>query len=274
MKRVIGLLMVCFMLATTLVGSATSGGVNTAVTGNILIYHHLAEMVGIFDDFIAMIRVKYPNVIIEQELQKESSTLQVKYASGDDPDIVIGPQTQQYIELGKYKDLSKMPGIERLDKLCYDIVYDQKLGGIFKVPLCNRSGGLFYNKEIIEKLGLDAPKTWDEWVEDMKTIKAAMPEVVPYYMYNSAHPVAYVGFGTQMEEVGAVNLQWALNRNDSEILQFDKPGGYLETYAQRVVNLLNDGLIDAELAISGNDDILRFFDWGRDTGCCSGHDHG
>ena len=253
-KRVLAILLAA-CTALSFVPAFASEVVNADVTGDILIYHHLAEMVGIFDEFIADIRIKYPNITIEQELQKESSTLQVKYASGDDPDIVIGPQTQQYIELGKYQDLSQMPGIDRLDKLCYDIVYDPNLDGIYKVPLCNRSGGLFYNKEIIEELGLDAPTTWDEWVEDMKTIKAAMPDVVPYYIYNNAHALAYVGFGTQMLEVGPVELQWAMNRNDSEILQFDKPGGYVETFAQRLMDLLEANLIDSELAIVGNDDM-------------------
>jgi raffinose/stachyose/melibiose transport system substrate-binding protein len=232
-----------------------SANTNTDITGNILLYHHLAEMVPIFDQFIADARAKYPNLKIDQELQRESSTLQVKYASGDDPDFVIGPQTQQYIEQGKYQNLANMPGIENLNKLCYDIVYDPNLNGIFKVPLCNRSGGLFYNREIIKELGLDMPKTWGDWVDDMKAIKKAHPDVTPYYYYRSAHPLAYVATGMQMVEVGAANLQWAMNRNDTAILQFDKPGGYIETWAQRIVGLVNDGLIDPELAISGNDDM-------------------
>jgi raffinose/stachyose/melibiose transport system substrate-binding protein len=234
----------------------SKGNANVDITGNILLYHHLAEMVPIFDEFIADVRVKYPNLKIDQELQRESSTLQVKYASGDDPDFVIGPQTQQYIEQGKYQNLANMPGIENLEKLCYDIVYDPDLNGIYRVPLCNRAGGLFYNKEIINQMGLDAPKTWSEWVEDMKAIKKAMPDVTPYGYNRSHHPLIYTAVGNQMVEVGSAKLHWAMQHNDTAVLQFDKPGGYIETWAQRVVGLVNDGLIDPELALSGNDDMV------------------
>ncbi|MDR1531989.1 MAG: extracellular solute-binding protein, partial [Clostridiales bacterium] len=115
----------------------------------LLFYHHMAEMTEYLTDFCDDMTEKYPNIKIEQETQKDTATLQVKYAAGDDPDLVLGPQTQQYYDQGKYLDLTDEYAeiISQLDPDLMDVITDAKTGKIFRIPQCINTFGIFYNKD-------------------------------------------------------------------------------------------------------------------------------
>jgi multiple sugar transport system substrate-binding protein len=47
--------------------------------------------------------------------------------------------------------------------------------GLYGLPQDSGPMALFYNKEVFDKYGLDVPKTWDEYVDAAKKLKAADP---------------------------------------------------------------------------------------------------
>lgn len=59
-------------------------------------------------------------------------------------------------------------------------------GRVYGVPYNTDTRGLWYNKVLFEEAGFDAeswaPATWEELIEDLKTIKEAHPDVVPLWL--------------------------------------------------------------------------------------------
>lgn len=219
-----------------------------------LVYHRNSEMVDFWDDFCKKVNEKYPNIYLEQELQKEESTLQVKYASGDDPEILCGPATQQYIDMGKYGDFSEhQEWIERIDPALIPAVTDAKTGKIYRLPMCRGIIGIYYNKDVFEELGLDVAQTWDEFIENLKTIKEKKPDMLPLYCFdgNYGHQVLNWGFEPIQTNEGALETIKAIAYNDQSVLDFAGENSYIKKYAEHFQILQKEGLIDDEIAITG-----------------------
>ena len=56
---------------------------------------------------------------------------------------------------------------------------DVKSGKNYFVPMCMGAVGLFYNKDVFEELGLKDAETWDELMDNLRTIQEKKPEMVP-----------------------------------------------------------------------------------------------
>lgn len=223
----------------------------------LLLYHRMGEMTDWFTDFCDYINEKYPNIHIEQETQKDESTLQVKYAAGDDPEILVGPATQQYIDMGKYNSFDNFPELmEKIKPAAKNPVTNVADGKVYRMPLCENTFGLFYNAKMFEELGLSEPKTWDEFVTVLETVKEAKPDVIPLYCFggNYGHQIMYWAFGPLEWDYGAQGVLEAIAENDSDVLQFDKEGSYIEQYASRLLELQEKGLFDNDIAITGTPD--------------------
>lgn len=220
----------------------------------LLVYHRMSEMVDFWDDFAEKVNERYPNIHLEQELQKEESTLQVKYASGDDPDILCGPATQQYIDMGKYGDFSDhQEWIDRLDPELISAVTDAKTGGIYRMPLCRGIIGIYYNKDIFEELGLDVALTWDDFVENLRIIKEKKPDINPIYFFsdNYGHHILNWVMEPIQTEYSTLETVKAIAYNDQDVLNFGGENSYVKQYADRLLALEEEGLFDSELAITG-----------------------
>jgi multiple sugar transport system substrate-binding protein len=58
-------------------------------------------------------------------------------------------------------------------------------GKTYGVPFCTDTRGLWYNKDLFKKAGLDenwSPKTWDDVLSTARTLKKKLPDVVPFWM--------------------------------------------------------------------------------------------
>jgi multiple sugar transport system substrate-binding protein len=61
-------------------------------------------------------------------------------------------------------------------------------GKIYGVPFSTDVRGLYYNKVLFEQAGLPVPwepKTWDDILTASRTIKAQLPDVIPFWMNSS-----------------------------------------------------------------------------------------
>lgn len=245
----IALLLVMMMTVWTVSASLADDPVK------ILIYHAMPEVTEFLENFAAEFNKNNPDIIVEIETQKDSSTLQVKYAAGEDPDILIGSiVSQQYMDQGKYKDLSGYTKwTDRMDKDLLSSVVDVKTGNLYRLPMCKNNAGFIYNKQIFEKLGLKEAQTWDELLENLRTIKKEMPDVIPWYVFggNYGHQSYFFVHGMRQMDIGAFETQKAISYNNSEVLAFDADGSYVEVWAEKLLQLQEEGLIDSEEAITG-----------------------
>jgi raffinose/stachyose/melibiose transport system substrate-binding protein len=111
--------------------------------------------------------------------------------------------------------------------------------------------GIFYNKEIFAELGLEEALTWDEFKANLQAIKDAKPDVVPMFLpgkegWSMGHLIEFLAHGVIKQEYGISESRKAFINNDQEKLAFDAVGGSMETFAQRLLELKNSGLINED----------------------------
>lgn len=107
--------------------------------------------------------------VITTNLEEYDTKLNALIAADDAPDVWIcnpGPNLTQYVNAGAAADLTDI--LKNQEKEWYDsfsggifdrITYD---GKIMAVPTNFAAACVFYNTEIFEKAGVEAPKTYDE----------------------------------------------------------------------------------------------------------------
>jgi raffinose/stachyose/melibiose transport system substrate-binding protein len=85
------------------------------------------------------------------------------------------------IAAGQFVDLSKQSFMSRFDKTTqqYTMGYKNGIYGVTVAEYVNNTG-LFYKKDVLAKYGLSVPTTFDEFINDLKTLKAH--GVTPIYV--------------------------------------------------------------------------------------------
>lgn len=257
MRRKSFALMLAAALLISALGIPSVAGANEAPT-RILIYHATPEMTDWFAGFIEAFNSANSDIILEQEVQKDSATLQVKYAAGEDPDILCGNTliTQQYMDMGKYEDLSSQTQwLDRIDPALVDSVKDVKTNAQYRIPLCKNTAGFLYNTQIFDALGLEEALTWETFIDNLRAIKKAMPDVTPWYIMsgNYGHQSYYFVHALRQLEIGAFETQKAVALNDAAVLRFDEENSAVQQWAEKLLQVQSEGLIDSEDAITGND---------------------
>lgn len=111
---------------------------------------------------------------VELENRVDETVLKTRLASGDATDIVSynsGALLKAQNPADYYLSLNDYPEItDRLDDTYKECVTVD--GVTYGVPLCcGNIGGILYWKPMYEELGLEIPKTWDEFLANCETIK-------------------------------------------------------------------------------------------------------
>lgn len=209
------------------------------------------ETIELIDEMIADFENEYPHITVEQEYQKDASNvIKVKFASGDVPDITT-VVTQDFIDQGKYLDLSNEPFWERILPSIKDLNTDIKTGKQFSVATNVTMAGIFYNKEIFTELGLEEALTWDEFKANLQKIKEEKPDVVPMFLpgkeaWSMGHLIEFLAHGIIKQKYGIRESREAFINNNQEKLAFAAPDGSMESFAKRLLELKNEGLINED----------------------------
>lgn len=196
--------------------------------------------------------------------------LQTKFATDDLPDIiqVYKPQwVESYANgLDKLVDLTGLECVSEYDEKALDgtFIYDGKL---YAVPVDSVVlSGVFYNKKVFEKAGVEIPQTWDEFLTVCEKIKAI--GVTPVYYSGkdawSVQPPTISGIlndavekGTDtfglMEQINTNQLKFEDCTNFVDSIQRTKDLidlGYVnETYLSDTVDNAHQALVDGECAM-------------------------
>lgn len=196
--------------------------------------------------------------------------LQTKFATDDLPDIiqVYKPQwVESYANgLDKLVDLTGLECVSEYDEKALDgtFIYDGKL---YAVPVDSVVlSGVFYNKKVFEKAGVEIPQTWDEFLTVCEKIKAI--GVTPVYYSGkdawSVQPPTISGIlndavekGTDtfglMEQINTNQLKFEDCTNFVDSIQRTKDLidlGYVnETYLSDTVDNAHQALADGECAM-------------------------
>jgi raffinose/stachyose/melibiose transport system substrate-binding protein len=121
---------------------------------------------------------KYPDIKVEFKPSKNTeynTILNTALQSGEGPDIIHLRPYAPGIALADAGYIEPLDGLNGLDTFPEAALAASKGtdGKQYGVPLNMSTTQVFYNKKIFKDLGLEAPKTWDEFIDLNKKIKKA-----------------------------------------------------------------------------------------------------
>ena len=184
MEKSRGKSILCVGLAMVLSLSLFAGCKSTTTTPtsstkkeNLTIMHYVVETgkLKALNDTVDGFKKANPNVTVTVQgmsLDQYTSTLNMKISAGDMPDIMFGnPKTySNLVTAGDIKDISNESYAKRVDpSALLDCTFNGKAYG---VPMDLMLSGVVYNKDIFTKDNITIPKTFDDFVGVMKTLKA------------------------------------------------------------------------------------------------------
>lgn len=227
------------------------------------------ETIDVLNDIINAFNDANPGIVVSQEYQKDASNvIKVKFASGEVPDVMTTYE-QEFVDQGKYLALNDMN--EWWDRLIPSMrasCTDLKTGNQYRVCTNVTMAGFFYNKEIFNALGLKQADTWDELVVNLTAIKNAMPDVTPLFIFGReawalGHLIEFIPHGYLKQTLGAVDCKIAMLENDSAKLNFGDPEGFMAVFAQNLLDLQSNGLINEDALTATSDNCVEAFVTGK-----------
>lgn len=189
------------------------------------------ETIDVMDDIIADFNASQDRIEVEQEYQKDASNIiKIKFASGEVPDIMTTYE-QGFVDEGKYLDLSgQSEWWDRLSPSMKEACTDVKTGNQYRVCTNMTMAGFFYNKEMLDEMGLEIPRQWDDFVTVLETIKKEKPDVTPWFIFGSeawhlGHLIEFIPHGYVKSTLGTIDAKKAMLNNDQSSLRFGEPDG-------------------------------------------------
>jgi raffinose/stachyose/melibiose transport system substrate-binding protein len=155
-----------------------------------VLIHQNPPMVEFMNSFVEKFQAKYPNITVDLSVvnANDLSTVTQTRLTANDVDVidifgfanaaqpymknVTPPNWQTLIDAGLLMDISDQPFVKNYDEAATkdsgtynDKVYAVNLGRVIY-------SGVFYNKDLFEKYGVEVPTTWDELVAACETFKS------------------------------------------------------------------------------------------------------
>ncbi|MCR4426283.1 MAG: extracellular solute-binding protein [Firmicutes bacterium] len=227
------------------------------------------ETVEWMNSLIKQFNKENPGIEVQQEYQRDASNvIKVKFASGDIPDITT-VWDQGFADMGRYLDLSgETQWWSRVQPAVKELCTDLKSGKQYRIATNMTMAGLFYNTKIFSDLGLKEATTWEEFKSNLKTIKQKRPDVVPMFMggkdsWMLGHLIEFMAHGVIKQQYGTMGSRKAFLNNEEAKLRFDAPDGPMETFAKRLLELKEEGLLNSDFLTATYDNQLEAFATGK-----------
>lgn len=146
-----------------------------------------AENIGIYHELIEQFEEEHPNIQVKLEQPPEAETvLRMRLTKNDIPDIIGfngNPTYGEIAEVGVLYDYSDLDLVDSVDPKYVDML-DRLVGperdGVFGLPYATNADVVIYNKEKFEELGMEVPKTWDEFIDCLEIAKEAGETPIEY----------------------------------------------------------------------------------------------
>ena len=163
-------------------GGGGSGGEDGEISGDLRVVHNWAGPEGeAFQAVLAGFEKKYPDVTVKAEqvpFDQTQSLLTQQFAQGDPPDVAVGLPgiVRSFADQNLLLDLD-----DTWDTWVKDGAYTESLRSVASTGLDtthavyfkgNVNGLIWHDPAQLKKLGVEAPKTWDDFTAAMDKAKA------------------------------------------------------------------------------------------------------
>ena len=184
-KKIISVLMVGALMAgmLTVTGCGGSSDGDSSAKGGkteLELFSSKAENKDVLQQLVDKFNESHEDVTIKITAPADAGTvLKTRMAKNDMPDIVMMGGDNNYTEVesaGMLVDLSDQDYISNIQDSYMQMVYDvnkDKEEKAYGVPYATNASGVIYNVDKFEELGLEIPKTWDEFIDVLDQIKDA-----------------------------------------------------------------------------------------------------
>lgn len=193
MKKIIAMLLSAILAVGVLSGCGGSSGAasaagsaagkgsksNTAAT-KLELFSTKTENAEILKTLAAEYTKDNPNVTITVTAQKEAGTvLKTRLTKNEIPDVIAMGGDATYTELesaGVLEDLGGESYVDTVQDSYKQMVYDvnkDKEKKLYGVPYATNASGVLYNKDMFKEVGVQVPKTWDDFINVIKKLKEA-----------------------------------------------------------------------------------------------------
>lgn len=187
MKKVMTLVLSAMLSVGLMTGCGGGNNVNSTANKNnastdssdkvvLTIFHHMGEEPkrNGLDALATAFTKEHPEVTFDiQSIDygQYTSILKTKISAGDSPDIIFRrPKSlPELVEAGQIMDLSNEDYVNNMEPAALpSLTID---GKVYGVALDVTAVGVFYNKDVFDKLGLEVPKTEDEYFNCIKVME-------------------------------------------------------------------------------------------------------
>jgi len=164
------------------------------------------------DNVIAAFEKENPDIkVVNQAISftEIARQLVLRVRSGNPPDVaeISGNDTFLLAQTGKLAQLDSYLGADEAGKLKPASIDGFKVKGkLIAFPWTLASAGLWYDKAIMQKAGLDPskpPQTIDELMKDMAAIKKSEPDVIPLGLDTTNRAFSLISNWPWMKTFGA-----------------------------------------------------------------------
>jgi raffinose/stachyose/melibiose transport system substrate-binding protein len=173
------------------------------------------------------------------------------------------------VDEGKYLDLSSQSDWwNRVPSTMKDDCTDTKTGKQYRICTNMTNAGLFYRKDIFQKLGLKQATTWEDFEKNLEAIKEKDPGVTPLFIFGKeawslGHYIEFVPHGYIKQTLGTIGARKAFLNNDTSKLNFGASNGCMAVFAKDLLELKNKGLINSDALTATSDNCVQDFVSGK-----------
>lgn len=171
-------------------GNGDGGSADGDVTLELL--SNKSESIDTYNGLIEEFENQNPNIKIELEAPPEAETvLKTRLTKDDLPDIMSLGGNATYGELaraGVFYDFTDSEVLGTVQSSYVDMLgqlVGQEEEGAYGIPYVTNANAVIYNKQKVEKLGIEIPKNWDEFVATLEIAQEA-GEVPIYFTLQEA----------------------------------------------------------------------------------------
>ena len=242
--------------ATEAPAAAPAGG--DKVTVNVIAAQYGTQTQSWWKGFVDEFNAAYPNINLVVDVVSWNdiyTVVNTRIANGDAPDVLNIDVFADYQSEGLLLPAEEWCSAETYAKM-YPSFLDQSVvdGTVWAVPDLASARALYYNKDILDAVGVSVPTTWDELIDVCKAIKAYDSNIYPWGVdMTTDEGQACFAYYTWNNGGGFVDADgnWILNCPENvEAIEF-------------IVGMVKDGLTSSAPTTENRYDLQDMFGAGK-----------